>query len=89
MGRSLAGGAVVDALATTEGVPPAADAAWGIGTSLLVEAATAMLAYGVVIVLAAWLAGPTRSPSPSAPRWPRGCASPATPTADWRRSCWC
>ena len=58
--RSLAGGAVVDALATTEGVRPAADAAWGIGTSLLVEAATAMLAYGVVIVLAAWLAGPTR-----------------------------
>ena len=60
VGRSLAGGAVVDALATTEGVRPAADAAWGIGTSLLVEAATAMLAYGVVIVLAAWLAGPTR-----------------------------
>ena len=61
VGRSLAGGAVVDSLAKTEGVRPAADAAWGIGTSLLVEAATAMLAYGVVIVLAAWLAGPTRA----------------------------
>ncbi|HYI36889.1 MAG TPA: SHOCT domain-containing protein [Thermoleophilaceae bacterium] len=60
VGRSLAGGAVVDALATTDGVRPAAEASWTIGTSLLVEAATAMLAYGVVIVLAAWLAGPTR-----------------------------
>jgi hypothetical protein len=57
--RSLAGNAVVDALATTESVQPAADAAWSIGTSLLVQAATATIAYGVVIVLAAWLAGPT------------------------------
>lgn len=61
VGRSLAGGAVVDALAKTEGVRPAADAAWTIGTSLLVEAAEAMLAYGVVIVLAAWLTGPSRA----------------------------
>ena len=58
--RSLAGSAVVDALATTESVRPAAAAAWSISTSLLVQAAQAMLAYGVVIVLAAWLAGPTR-----------------------------
>ncbi|NLT06794.1 MAG: hypothetical protein GXY03_10875 [Solirubrobacterales bacterium] len=58
--RSIAGGQVVDALATTEAVRPAAQAAWTIGTSLLVEAATAAIAYGVVIVLAAWLAGPTR-----------------------------
>jgi hypothetical protein len=57
--RSLAGNAVVDALATTESVQPAAKAAWSIGTSLLVQAATATIAYGVVIVLAAWLAGPT------------------------------
>jgi hypothetical protein len=61
VGRSLAGGAVVDALAQTEGVRPAAEATWTIGTSLLVEASEAMLAYGVVIVLAAWLAGPTRA----------------------------
>jgi len=58
--RSIAGGQVVDALATTEAVRPAAQAAWTIGTSLLVEAATAAIAYGVVIVFAAWLAGPTR-----------------------------
>jgi hypothetical protein len=58
--RSLAGGAVVDALATTASLQPAADAAWTIGTSLLVEAATAAIVYGVVIVVAAWLAGPTQ-----------------------------
>jgi len=57
--RTLAGNAVVDALATTESVEPAARAAWSIGTSLLVQAATATLIYGVVIVVGAWLAGPT------------------------------
>ena len=57
--RALAGDAVVDALATTESVRPAAEAAWSIGTSLLKEVATATLIYGIVIVFAAWLAGPT------------------------------
>jgi len=57
--RTLTGNAVVDALATTESVEPAARAAWSIGTSLLVQAATATLIYGVVIVVGAWLAGPT------------------------------
>jgi hypothetical protein len=59
--RALAGNAVVDALATTASVEPAAEAAWSIGTSLLVQAATAAIAYGVVIVAAAWLAGPSAS----------------------------
>jgi hypothetical protein len=57
--RGLAGDSVVEALATTDSVRPAVEAAWSIGTSLLVEAATATLIYGIVIVLAAWLAGPT------------------------------
>lgn len=57
--RALAGNAVVDTLAITESVRPAAEAAWSIGTSLLVQAATATLLYGVVIVAAAWVAGPT------------------------------
>jgi hypothetical protein len=58
--RRLAGNAVVDALASTESVRPAAQAAWDISTSLLVQAATATLLYGVVVVVGAWLAGPTR-----------------------------
>jgi hypothetical protein len=58
--RSVAGGYVVDALATTESVRPAVEATWTIGTSLLVQAAWATVWYGVVLVLVAWLAGPTR-----------------------------
>ena len=57
--RSLAGDALVDALAEADSVKPAVDATWGIATSLLVEAASAVVLYGVVAVLAAWLAGPT------------------------------
>ena len=57
--RSVAGDYVVDALATTDAVRPAAEATWTIGTSLLDQAATATVWYGVVIVLVAWLAGPT------------------------------
>jgi hypothetical protein len=57
--RSLAGNAVVDALASTEAVRPAAESAWSISTSLLVEVASATIAYGVVLIGAAWLAGPT------------------------------
>ena len=57
--RSVAGGAVVDSLATTESIRPAAESAWSISTSLLVEAASASIAYGIVLILAAWLAGPT------------------------------
>ena len=56
--RSLAGGAVVG-LADTASVEPALDATWSISTSLLIEAATATLLYGIVVVFAAWLAGPT------------------------------
>jgi hypothetical protein len=59
--RNLAGGVVVDSLATTDGVRPAVEATWSISTRLLEEAAGAMLAYGIVIVLAAWVAGPTAS----------------------------
>jgi hypothetical protein len=56
--RSLAGGAVVG-LAETDSVEPALEGTWSIATSLLVEAATATLLYGIVVVFAAWLAGPT------------------------------
>jgi hypothetical protein len=79
--RGLAGDAVVDALATTESVRPAAQAAWSIGTSLLVQAATATIIYGVVIVIGAWLAGQTSwarslrrylAPGLREPRWAWG-----------------
>ena len=57
--RSLAGNAVVNQLASTEAVKPAANDAWSIGTSLLNDQGGAMIFYGIFIVLGAWLAGPT------------------------------
>ena len=56
--RSLGGGAVVG-LAKTASVEPALENTWSISTSLLVEAASAALLYGIALVFAAWLAGPT------------------------------
>ena len=57
-GRSMAGNYVVGALTTTATVEPAANSAWDILTSLLEGIGVAMIGYGVVIVLGAWLAGP-------------------------------
>jgi hypothetical protein len=59
--RGLAGDYVVGALTTTAATEPAAHAAWSIGTSQLVEIAQDMVVYGLVIIAAAWLAGPTAS----------------------------
>jgi hypothetical protein len=59
LGRSLAGDEFVSALASTAAAVPAVTAVWTIGTSLLVNVAVAAIAYGVVMVFGAWLAGPT------------------------------
>lgn len=58
--RGIAGGYVVDGLVRTESVRPAAEAVWSIGTSLLVTVAVSVAVFGVLLVLGAWLAGPTR-----------------------------
>lgn len=57
--RGIAGNAVVGALANTGPVEEAAGAAWGIGTSLLVEVAVSTLLFGVLIVIGAWTLGKT------------------------------
>lgn len=59
LARGLAGNIVVDALASTAAVTPAVEDTWDIGTSMLREGAGAMVFYGIVIVLGAWLAGPS------------------------------
>jgi hypothetical protein len=59
--QSLTGGAVVDSLAKTEAVKPAVRDTWSVATSLLNEAAVASIIYGVVVIFAAWLAGPTKA----------------------------
>jgi hypothetical protein len=56
--RSIAGSAVVNAVASTEAVKPAANNAWSIGTSLLNDEGGAMIFYGLFIVIGAWLSGP-------------------------------
>jgi Short C-terminal domain len=58
--RTIIGNQVVNTLATTEAVRPAASAAWSIGTSVLVDVAGAMIFIGVLVVLAGMLGGPSR-----------------------------
>ncbi len=58
--RTLGGHYVVDALAKTDSGKPAFDAVWSIATSLLADVARSALAFGVLVFLAAWLAGPTK-----------------------------
>jgi hypothetical protein len=57
--RTIGGNALVGALVTNPSAKPAAHAAWGISTSLLATVASSTLAFGVLVFLAAWLAGPT------------------------------
>lgn len=56
--RTLIGDEVVDALATTAAVRPAADAVWSIGTSMLKDIAGAAIVVGIPVIVAGWLAGP-------------------------------
>jgi Short C-terminal domain len=58
--RRVSGQQVVASLAPTDTVRPAAEAAWTIGTGMLKDVAQALIIIGIPVVLAAWLAGPTR-----------------------------
>jgi hypothetical protein len=58
--QDQAGQALVDSLTQTAAVKPAATAAWTISTTLLVQAAWATIFYGAFMVIAAWVAGPSR-----------------------------
>ncbi|HET6998198.1 MAG TPA: SHOCT domain-containing protein [Solirubrobacterales bacterium] len=58
--RQFAGNMVTDTLASGESVEPAIDAVWSIGTSLLRTVAVSAITFGALVVIAAWLAGPTR-----------------------------
>lgn len=58
--RRAVGSYVVDALASGESIRDAAGATWVIGTNLLAEVAWALIIYGIVILVGALLAGPSR-----------------------------
>jgi len=57
---SYGGDAIVRSLVTTEAGLAPARAVWTIETSLLEQAATAAIGYGLALILGVWLAGPTR-----------------------------
>lgn len=77
--RGFAGTYVVGGLSRTTSVEPAIEAVWTIGTSELVEIATSAIVFGLLVALAAVLAGPTkvattirRNVAPYARRSPAG-----------------
>lgn len=61
LARGIAGSSLVDSLTSTAAVQPAAEAAWDIGTSLLVTLGWQAVIIGLGVVFAAWLAGPSRA----------------------------
>jgi Short C-terminal domain len=59
-GRSILRNAIVDSLVNNEAQRPAVRATVGIGTQILGEIAAAFILFGLVVVVAAWFAGPAR-----------------------------
>jgi hypothetical protein len=59
--RGFAGTYVVSGLSKTTSVEPAVEAVWTIGTSELVTIATSAIVFGLLVALAAVLAGPTQA----------------------------
>jgi hypothetical protein len=70
--RRLAGNWLVDALTSNETVRQPASHVWLIGTDLLANIAWTAIAYGIIVVAAAWVAGPSRSAT-----WVRRQLAPA------------
>jgi hypothetical protein len=58
--RHVAGGYVVDSLAKTEAVKPAAQDAWNILTHPLADGGWTLLGLGAIVLFAGWLAGDGR-----------------------------
>jgi hypothetical protein len=58
--RGFAGTYVVSGLSKTTSVEPTVEAVWSIGTSMLVTIATSAIVFGLLVALAAFLAGPTK-----------------------------
>ncbi len=66
--RRFAGTYVVGGLSETTSVEPAVAGVWSIGTAMLVEIATSAIVFGLLLALAAVLAGPTE-PAARLRRW--------------------
>ncbi len=58
LGRKIGQGQVVSAITNDASIEPAANDAYSVATSLLVQVASASIIIGIPAILAAWLAGP-------------------------------
>jgi hypothetical protein len=58
--RRLAGSYLVDALTSNPDTKDSVSAAWAIGTNLLRNVGINVVIYGALVVLGAWIAGPSR-----------------------------
>ena len=74
--RSIAGGSVVNDLAATEAVRPAATAAWNIGTELIKTLAWSTIFIGIPAIIVGLLLGPSR--------WARDVRTWTAPIANTR-----
>lgn len=59
--RNAGGNALAGALTTTAAAEAPVESTWEIGTSLLRDTTQSIVVYGFVILLAAWLGGPSRA----------------------------
>ena len=59
VGHRIGGDAVVSTLSEAASADDAVQATWDIGTGQLTDIAHGLILYGIFIVIAAWLAGPT------------------------------
>ena len=66
--RRVVGNEIVSSLVRQQSEKTAASHAWLIGSSLLSDVAWATITYGLAVVIAAWIAGPTR-PMRAFRRW--------------------
>jgi hypothetical protein len=76
--RRYAGDYLVNALATNTDAKGAVSAAWAIGTELLRNVGINAVIYGVVIIFAAWIAGPSRAAT-----WSRRQLAPTMRDRPW------
>lgn len=58
--RRVGGNAIVNSLVKVQSNKPAVHDVWNIGTTLLYDIAVALVVFGLVVVVAAWLGGHTR-----------------------------
>jgi hypothetical protein len=57
--RTVGGNVLVNSVVANPAAKPAVHSVWGIATSLLKSIATSAIAFGLLLFIAAWLAGPT------------------------------